>query len=158
MSFTPGSALYPASNLALLLETKKPCCHKRFSSPQSRHFHPQTLQQQVARFHSRERRRPQGPSSSLLGPNAAMPWLCSRRTLTALRKPGGKGCPETGGRKEKQPHWGCAAGPPTPAGMAQVPLPLPGAPLAPQVAHADPGWLQPSSTSLPLSLNLSCFN
>lgn len=132
MSFTPGSALYPASNLALLLETKKPCCHKRFSSPQSRHFHPQTLQQQVARFHSRERRRPQGPSSSLLGPNAAMPWLCSRRTLTALRKPGGKGCPETGGRKEKQPHWVVWQDPPRRRGWHRYPFPCLGLLLPPR--------------------------
>lgn len=42
MSFTPGSALYPALNVAFLLETKKRCCYKHFSSPQSGHFHPQT--------------------------------------------------------------------------------------------------------------------
>lgn len=78
MFFTPGSALYPALNLALLLETKEHCCYKHFHSPRPSTL--LTLQQQAARICSSEQRRLWRLSSSLRGPTTAMPCLHPGKT------------------------------------------------------------------------------
>lgn len=139
MSFTPRSALYPALNLPLLLETKKHCCYKHFSSPQSGHFHPQTLQQQGTRFRSVERRRPGGLSSSFLGPNTRMPWSHPRRT-NSTEKAWRQRLPKNGWKEGEPP----ASGPPMVAGTAQAPLALPEGPLAPEHPTQTPAGCSPA--------------
>lgn len=146
MSFTPGSALYPALHLALLLKTKKHCCYKHFS-PQSKHFQPQTLQQRVPRLCSDERRRPRGFIFDGLQHGDAL--VAPQEDLLD----------KMGGRKEKHPHQGCVVGSPKPVGMAQAPLPSLGllsppattgrAPLAAAQLHSP--TFVPSSFMLSLS-------
>ena len=138
MSFTPGSALHPALNLALLLETKKHCCYKHFSSPQSRHFHPQTLQQQAARFRSSERRR-----LSSLGPKPAMPWSHPGRTDSA-QAAWRQGLPQDGWKEGDPRASGACGRDPTPAGMAHAPLALPGGLLSPGHPTQTPAGCSPS--------------
>lgn len=91
-----------------------------FFCPQS--FRLQALLQQVARFCSGKRRQPWGLSSFLLD------WQ---------HREAGAG-----------PGWdlylGHAAGPPTPAGMAQAPPALPGAPPAPSHPTQNPSGCSPA--------------
>lgn len=131
MSFTPGSALYPALHLALLLKTKKHCCYKHFS-PQSRHFQPQTLQQRVPRLCSDERRRPWGfifdglqHGNALVAPQEDLPT-------------------RMGGRKEKHPQSGACGGPPQTGRDGTGLLALPGAPLAPDHPTQSPAGHSPA--------------
>lgn len=157
MSFTPKVSFVSCIKFGSFTQNKETLFYKHFSSPQSGHFHPQTLQQQVARFCRGQRRRPWGPSSSLLGPNTTMPWWHPGRTDSAEEAWRQGLC--RGGWKEGEPPASGACGRAPHAGRDGTGTPLPcrrGVLSPPGHPTQTPAGCSPAPQPLPLSRNLSC--